>query len=168
MQKDACKAYRPHLAIFRTVNGRGGFRWPSRANNEAPARPQNGQKERSGKKCTLPRTEACSPNISSRFLEVQAGACSTCLPFPSTRPTSPQSNYKKRDLQSAQTDCRSPKEKRPKYWVKKFALHRNIFPTRKGLSLLALLNTVDITLSGLPRTRWHPPPSSNLRPRHFH
>ena len=61
-----------------------------------------------------------------------------------------------------------PKEKLPKYWVKKFALHRNIFPVRKGLSLLALLNTVDITLSGLPRTRWHPPPSSNLRPRHFH
>ena len=79
MQKKAFKAYRPHLAIFRTVNGRGGFRWPSRANNEAPARPQNGQKERSEKKCTLPRTEACSPNISSRFSEVQAEAFSTIL-----------------------------------------------------------------------------------------
>ena len=168
MQKDACKAYRPHLAIFRTANGRGGFRWSSRANNEAPARSQNEQKERSKKNAHSRVPKPVPPTFHPAFRRCKRGACSTCLPFPSTRPIYPQSNYEKRDLQSAQTDCRSPKEKRPKYWVKKFALHRNIFPVRKGLSLLALLNTVDITLSGLPRTRWHPPPSSNLRPRHFH
>ena len=120
------------------------------------------------KKCTLPRTEACSPNISSRFSEVQVGACSTCLPFPLHEANLSTKQLRKKGPAVRTNRLQVPKEKRPKYWVKKFALHRNIFPVRKDHSLLALLNTVDITLSGLPRTRWHPPPSSNLRPRHFH
>ena len=40
--KRGLKAYRAYFAIFRTDNGRGGFRRPSRANNGAPMRPKKG------------------------------------------------------------------------------------------------------------------------------
>ena len=168
MQKDACKAYRPHLAIFRTVNGRGGFRWPSRANNEAPARSQNGQKERSKKKMHTPAYRSLFPQ---HFIPLFGGASGGVFYMSSL--SLHEADLSTKQLRKKGPAVRTnrlqvPKRKTSQILGKEICITPEHLSYRKGIPLPALLNTVDITLSGLPRTRWHPPPSSNLRPRHFH